>query len=139
MQPPLCPLFGMSELELTALREFLNKSLNNGFIQPSNTLACVPVLFVKKKDGSHRLCVDYCGLNAITVHNHYSLQLIQETLDQVGKARIYTKLDLRGAYNLVQIKIIKYKRLHLEHATGTSSFLQCCLASQTLQPSFSTL
>jgi len=59
---------------------------------------------VKKKDGSLRLCVDYRGLNHTTVNNRYPLPLIQETLDRVGKAKIYTKLDLRGAYNLLRIK-----------------------------------
>ena len=59
---------------------------------------------MKKKDGSLRLCVDYRGLNHTTVNNRYPLPLIQETLDRVGKAKIYTKLDLRGAYNLLRIK-----------------------------------
>lgn len=94
----------MSESELSSLREFIKENSQKGFIQPSTSPARAPVLFVKKKDGSLRLCVDYHGLNAITVKNRYLLPLIQEALDQVEKARIYTKLDLRGNYNLLRIK-----------------------------------
>jgi hypothetical protein len=94
----------MSESELTSLREFIKENLANNFICPSSSPARAPVLFVKKKDGSLRLCVDYRGLNDLTIKNRYPLPLIQETLDRVGKAKIYTKLDLRGAYNLLRIK-----------------------------------
>jgi len=60
-------------------------------------------LFVKKSDGSLRLCVDYRGLNEITVKNRYPLPLIQETLARLSKAKWFTKLNLRGAYNLLRI------------------------------------
>ena len=103
-QPPWKPLYGMSESELSALRDFLKDNLEKGFIQSSSSPARAPVLFVKKKDGSLRLCVDYRGLNEITIKNRYPLPLIKETLNRVGKAKIYTKLDLRGAYNLIRIK-----------------------------------
>ena len=63
-----------------------------------------PILFVKKKDGSLRMCVDYHGLNKITIKNRYPLPLIFGLLDQLGRANVYTKIDLRGAYNLVHIK-----------------------------------
>jgi hypothetical protein len=59
---------------------------------------------VKKKDGSLRMCVDYRGLNKITIKNWYPLLLIFELLDQLGQAKVYTKIDLLGAYNLVRIK-----------------------------------
>ena len=60
---------------------------------------------MKKKDGSLRLCVDYRGLNKITVHNRYPLPLIPELLDRLRSARVFSKIDLRGAYNLVRIKL----------------------------------
>jgi len=62
-----------------------------------------PILFVKKKDGSLRLCVDFRGLNRLTKKDRYPLPLISDLLDAPGKARIYTKIDLRHAYHLVQI------------------------------------
>ena len=63
-----------------------------------------PVLFVKKKDASLWMCVDYHGLNKITIKNQYPLSLISKLLDQFGRVKVYTKIDLRGAYNLVRIK-----------------------------------
>jgi len=61
-------------------------------------------LFVKKKDGSLRLCVDYRGLNKITKKNRYPLPLILGLLDRLRTGKIFTKLDLRGAYNLLRIR-----------------------------------
>lgn len=93
----------MSRAELEALKKYLEENLSKKFIQHSSSPAGAPVLFVKKSDGSLRLCVDYRGLNEITVKNRYPLPLIQETLSRLSKARWFTKLDLRGAYNLVRI------------------------------------
>ena len=59
---------------------------------------------MKKKDGSLQMCMDYRGLNKITVKNQYPLPLISGLFDQLSQAKIYTKIDLRGAYNLVRIK-----------------------------------
>jgi hypothetical protein len=103
-QPPFGPLYGLSEPELKALKEYLEENLDKGFIRPSKSPASSPILFVKKKDGSLRLCVDYRGLNSITIRNRYPLPLIPELLDRLRTAKIYTKLDLRGAYNLVRIR-----------------------------------
>jgi len=75
-QPPWRPLYGMSESELSTLRDFLKENSEKEFIQPSTSAARAPVQFIKKKDASLRLCMDYCGLNAITVKNRYPLPLI---------------------------------------------------------------
>ena len=102
--PPYGPIYSLSELELRSLREYLDENLSSGFIRPSSSPAGAPILFVKKKDGSLRLCVDYRGLNAVTVKNRYALPLIPELIDRLSSAKIFTKLDLRGAYNLIRIK-----------------------------------
>ncbi|SOV04618.1 uncharacterized protein UDID_17154 [Ustilago sp. UG-2017a] len=101
--PPFGPIYSLSEHELKTLREYLEENLAKGFISPSDSLAASPILFVKKKDGSLRLCVDYRGLNRITIHNRYPLPLIDELLDRLHKARFFTRIDLRGAYNLLRI------------------------------------
>ena len=67
--PPFGPIYGLSEPELEALRTYLDENLEKGFIQPSKSPVGAPILFVKKKDGSLRLCVDYRGLNKITVRS----------------------------------------------------------------------
>jgi hypothetical protein len=61
-------------------------------------------LLVKKKDGSFRMCVDYCGLNWFTIKNQYPLPLISRLLDQLNYAKMYTKIYLHGTYNLVHIR-----------------------------------
>jgi hypothetical protein len=89
---------------LRTLKAYIEANLANGFIQRSSSPAAAPILFAKKKDGGLRLCVDYRALNLATVKNRYPLPLISEMLDRVREARIFTKLDLRGAYNLIRIK-----------------------------------
>ena len=76
----------------------------NGFIQHSRSPAGAPIFFVKKKDGSLRLVVDYRGLNKVTIRNRYALPLISSLLERLSGAKYFTKLDLRGAYNLVRIR-----------------------------------
>ncbi|SPC66389.1 related to pol protein [Ustilago sp. UG-2017b] len=102
-KPPQGPLYLKGPKEMSELRRYLEENLEKGFIRPSKSLARSPVLFVPKKDGGLRLCVDYRGLNEITVKNRAPLPLIEEQLFLLRKARIYTKLDLRAAYNLIRI------------------------------------
>jgi hypothetical protein len=103
-EPPIGRMYSLSEKEMGALREFLDDNLNNGFVRPSNSSHGAPILFVKKKDGSLRLCVDFRGLNKISKKDRYPLPLISDLLDSPGKARIYTKIDLQHAYHLVRIQ-----------------------------------
>jgi len=103
-EPPIGRMYSLSEKEMGALREFLDDNLNNGFVCPLNSLHGAPILFIKKKDGSLHLCVDFRGLNKISKKDLYPLPLICDLLDSPGKARIYTKIDLRHAYHLVRIR-----------------------------------
>jgi transposase InsO family protein len=102
--PPYGPLYSLSQTELQTLREYLDKMLARGWIQPSQSAAGAPVLFVRKPDGSLRLCVDYRGLNALTVKNRYPLPRIDELMDRLVGAKFFTKLDLRDAYHRIRIK-----------------------------------
>jgi len=104
MQPPFGPIYNLSQTELVELRKYIDENLAKNFICHSKSPAGAPILFVKKKDGSLRMCVDYRGLNKVTKKNRYPLPLISGLLEQLGRARIFTKIDLRGAYNLVRIK-----------------------------------
>ena len=87
-----------------ALRTYRDENLTKGFIQPSKSSVGPPILFVKK-DGSLRLCVDYRGLNKIMVRNRYPLPLIPTLLDRLQTGHIFSKIELRGAYNPVRIKL----------------------------------
>jgi hypothetical protein len=103
-EPPYGPIYPLSQTELAALREFLEENLAKGFIQESRSPAGAPILFVPKKDGGLRLCVDYRGLNAITVKNRYPLPLITEIMDRVAGAQYFSKIDLKDAYYRLRIK-----------------------------------
>jgi hypothetical protein len=84
----------LSEPELVALRTYIDENLANGFIRHSKSPAGAPILFVKKKDGSLRLCVDYRGLNRVTIRNRYPLPLIPELLDRLRTGMVFSKIDL---------------------------------------------
>jgi len=97
------PIYSLSPLELAALREFLEEHTRNGFIHPSKSPWGSPILFVKKKDGSLHLCVDFRALNRVTEKDRYPLPLISDLLMSPAPTRIYSKIDLKHAYHLVHI------------------------------------
>jgi hypothetical protein len=103
-QPPFGPIYSLSQMELAALREYIDENLSKNFIRHSKSLAGAPILFIKKKDGSLLMYVDYRGLNKVTKKNRYPLPLISGLLEQLGSAKIFTKIDLRGVYNLVRMR-----------------------------------
>jgi len=92
-------LYDMSRDEILELRRYLNENLSKGFIQVSRSQTIVSVLFVKKLEEEFRFCVNYRGLNAITVKNRYSLLLISETLNRLSRAKIFIKLNIISAFN----------------------------------------
>ena len=102
-QPPHGPLFSMSRDELLVLRKTLQELLDKNFIRISNSPAAAPVLFAKKPGGGLRFCTDYRGLNAITRKDRYPLPLINETLERIGHARWFTKLDVIAAFHKIRI------------------------------------
>jgi hypothetical protein len=100
---PYGQIYNLSELELRTLKAYIEANLANGFIQWSSSPEAAPILLAKKQDGGLRLFVDYRELKTGTVKNRYPLPLISEMLDRVREARIFTKLDLRGASNFIRI------------------------------------
>ena len=101
-EPTFGPIYQLSKTELEVLRGYIDENLKKGFIRESKSSAGYPILFAKK-DGSLRLCVDYRKLNDITIKNRYPLPNITEMRDRLSNAIIFTRLDLRGAYNLIRI------------------------------------
>jgi len=102
---PWGPIYPLSEVELQTLREWLKEMEKTGKIQRSTSPAGSPILFVPKPNGRGlRLCVDYRGLNAITIPNRYPLPLMQELQDRVQGAQWFTKLDLKNGFNLIRIR-----------------------------------
>jgi hypothetical protein len=93
----------MATLELVELKEHIKELLEKGFIRPSSSLWGAPVIFVLKKDGTQRLCVDYHVLNEVTVKNKYPLPRIDNLFDQLHGACVFSKIDLRSGYHQLKI------------------------------------
>jgi hypothetical protein len=108
LQPGTAPIskrpYHMPPNELAELKIQLQDLLDKGFIRPSASPWGCPALFVKKKDNSLRLCVDYRPLNAVTVKNKYPLPRIDILFDQLAGAKVFSKIDLRSAYHQIKIK-----------------------------------
>ena len=98
------PIYSPGAVELETLKAYIGTNLDNRFIRPSNSPAGAPILFDRKSNGSLWLCVDYQGLNNLTIKNWYLLPLIGELLDRLGRAKQSTQLDLTSIYYRMRIR-----------------------------------
>jgi len=96
--------YRMAPAELAELKKQIEDLLEKNFIRPSASPWGAPVLLVKKKDGSSRLCVDYRQLNKLTIKNKYPLPRIDDLLDQLRGAAVLSKIDLRSGYHQILVK-----------------------------------
>jgi len=97
-------MYSISDAELKEVRKWIDENLSKSFIRASSSSAASPILFVKKKDNSLRLCVDYRALNDITVKDQYPLPRIEEILNQIKGYRYFTRLDLQACFIQIHIK-----------------------------------
>ncbi len=97
--PPCKTPYRLAPNELEECKAQLEDLLSKGFIQPSVSPYGAPVIFVKKKDGTMRMCIDYRALNQQTIKNKYPLPRMDDLFDQLCGAKFFTKLDLRSGYN----------------------------------------
>ena len=102
-EPPHRAPYRMSPQGLDELKTQLRELTDKGYIQPSVSPFGAPVLFVPKKDGGVRMCVDYRALNRVTVHNRYPLPRIEDLLDRLQGAKFFTKIDLRSGYHQIRV------------------------------------
>jgi hypothetical protein len=107
LKPGTAPIYKtpyrMATLELVELKEHIKELLEKGFIYPSSSPWGAPVIFVPKKDGTRRLFVDYWALNEVTVKNKYPLPRIDDLLDQLCGACMFSKIDLQSGYHQLKI------------------------------------
>ncbi|KAL0173110.1 hypothetical protein M9458_033421, partial [Cirrhinus mrigala] len=103
-QLPKGRVYPLSILERQAMEEYIVEALTQGFIQPSTSPAASSFFFVGKKDGGLRSCIDYRQLNSQIEQQPYPLPLVPAALEELRGAQVFTKLDLRSAYNLVHIR-----------------------------------
>ncbi|GKB23306.1 putative reverse transcriptase domain-containing protein [Tanacetum coccineum] len=96
--------YRLAPSEMQELSNQLQELADRGFIRPSTSPWGAPVLFVKKKDGSFRMCIDYQELNKLTIKNRYPLPRIDDLFDQLQGSSVYSKIDLRSGYHQLRVK-----------------------------------
>ena len=96
-------MYRLSALENVEIKKHVQEFLEKGFIRPSTSPCGSPIILVRKKDGSWRMCIDYRALNKITIKNRYPLPRIDDLLDQLKEAVYFTKLDLHSGYHQVRV------------------------------------
>nr|GEZ31069.1 putative reverse transcriptase domain-containing protein [Tanacetum cinerariifolium] len=96
--------YRLAPYEMKELLNQLKELTDKGFIRPSSSPWGAPVLFVKKKDGSFQMCIDYRELNKLTLKNHYPLPRIDDLFDQLQGSSVYTKIDMRSGYHQLRVR-----------------------------------
>ena len=97
--------------------------MDKGFIRPSVSSWGAPILFVKKKDGTLRMCIDYRQINKLTVKNKYSLPRIEDLFDQLKGASVFSKIDLRSGYYQLRVKEVYVPKTAFRTHSGHYEFL----------------
>jgi hypothetical protein len=119
--------YRMSTPELQELKMQLKELLDLGLIRPSVSLWGAPVIFIRKKDGSWRLCVDYHQLNKATIKNQYPLPKIDDLFDQMKGVMVFSKINLRSRYNPLRIKEDDIPKTAFKTRFGHYEFTFCLL------------
>jgi hypothetical protein len=96
--------YRVSGPELVELKKQIDELSGKGYIRPSTSPWAAPVLFVEKKDGTRRMCIDYRALNEVTIKNKYPLPRIEDLFDQLRGASVFSKIDLRSGYHQLRIR-----------------------------------
>jgi hypothetical protein len=96
--------YRVSRPELVELKKHIDELLEKGYIRPSTSPWAAPVLFMEKKDGTKRMCIDYRSLNEVTVKNKYPLPRIEDLFDQLRGVDVFSKIDLRSGYHQLRIR-----------------------------------
>lgn len=135
-EPPSRPTYRLSSEELAELKTTLDDLLSKGLIKPSVSPYGAPILFVKKKDGSRRMVIDYRLLNRITVKNKYPLPRIDELLCQLSGAKIFSKLDLMSGYHQMKIKASDTHKTAFRTRYGHYEFLVLPFGLTNAPPAF---
>ena len=113
----------MAPTELRELKAQLQELLSKGFIRPSASPWGAPVLFVKKKDGSFRMCIDYRQLNKVTIKNKYPIPRIDDLFDQLQGACVFSKIDSRSGYHQLKIRATDVPNTDLRTRYGHYEFV----------------
>ena len=115
--------YRMAPTELKELKTQLQELLDKGFVRPSVSPWGAPILFVKKKDGTLRMCIDYRQINKVTVKNKYPLPRIEDLFDQLRGASVFSKIDLRSGYYQLRVKEVDVPKTAFRTRYGHYEFL----------------
>ena len=123
IEPISKALYRMAPLELKELKVQMEELVSKGFVRPSTSPWGALVLFVKKNDGSLRLCIDYRELNKVTIRNQYPLPRIDDLFDQLQGAKVFSKIDLRSGYHQLKIRSEDVPKIAFRTRYGQYEFL----------------
>jgi hypothetical protein len=115
--------YRMDVKDLAELKKQIEELLSKGFIRPSSSPWGAPTLFVDKKDGSRRLCIDYRSLNEVTIKNKYPLPQIEDLFDQMRGAKAFSKIDLRSGYHQLKIRVEDIRKTAFTSRYGLYEFI----------------
>jgi hypothetical protein len=115
--------FRMTTPELAKLKEHIIELLENGFICPSSSPWGAPVIFVLKKDGTQRLCMDYRALNEVTIKNKYRLPRIDHIFNQLHGVCVFSKIDLRSGYHQLKVRECEISKIVFVSRYGMYEFM----------------
>ncbi|KAI7951025.1 hypothetical protein MJO29_009699 [Puccinia striiformis f. sp. tritici] len=101
--PPFGGLYNLSVDEMSQLKDYVDENLNKGFIRVSSSPAAAPIFFVRVPGKKPRPCVDYRGLNSMTVRDSYPIPILGQLLNQLQGCKFFTKIDLKAAFNLLRV------------------------------------
>jgi hypothetical protein len=104
--------YRISGPELVELKKQIDELSEKGYIRPNTSPWAAPVLFVEKKDGTKRMCIDYRALNEVTIKNKYPLPRTEDLFDQLRGASVFSKIDLRSSYHQLRIDLRTFRRRH---------------------------
>lgn len=130
------PPYKMSPLELDELRKQLDELLALGFIQPSMSPWGAPVLFVRKKNGEMRLCVDYRALNQVTKRHSHPLPRIDECLERLSQAKYFSSIDLKSGYHQLRIRPEDVPKTAMNTRYGSFEWLVLGFGLRNAPPAF---
>jgi hypothetical protein len=127
LQPGTTPIskrpYQMPPAKFAELKKQLQELLDKSFICPSTSPWGCPALFVKKKDESLRLCIDYRPLNAVTIKNKYHLSRIDDLFDQLVEAKVFSNIDLRSGYHQIKIRASDISKTAFSTSYGLYEYL----------------
>jgi len=121
--PPSRHAYRLSFAQMDELKSQLAELVDKGYIQPSSSPFAAPMLFVQKQDGSMRMCVDYRALNHITIKNAYPLPRIDQILDRLHGAKVFSKIDLRSGYHQIRVAPAEVPKTAFATRYGLYEFL----------------